>query len=220
MNETEKISLDHTLHVITDRNLYGRVPGRGLEDVARAAAQGGATVIQLREKGLDGKELCRMGELLSALSRELSFAFIVNDRLDVALISGAHGVHLGQGDLPIAGARRLTDEALIIGASASNREEALRAQDEGADYLGVGPVYTTGTKETGRAPLGPGGIEAVARAVSIPVVAIGGITAENVAPVIEAGAAGVAVISAVMACQDIERATRILKERIRAARRA
>ncbi len=212
-------SIDHTLHVITDRNLYGSVPGRSLEDVVRAVARGGAKVIQLREKGLEGGELCRMAEILKELARELSFAFIVNDRLDVALISAAHGVHLGRGDLPIAGARRLAGEGLIIGASASNREEALRAQDEGADYLGVGPVYPTGTKETGRAPLGPEGIEAVARAVSIPAVAIGGITAENMAPVIEAGAAGVAVISAVMAARDIEGATRILKERIRAARR-
>ncbi len=212
--------VDHTLHVITDRSLYGRVPGRSLEDVARAAAGGGATVIQLREKGLEGGELCRMGEILREIAREHSFAFIVNDRLDVALITGAHGVHLGQKDLPVAGARRVAGEGLIIGASASNREEALRAQDEGADYLGAGPVYVTGTKETGRAPLGPKGIEAVARAVSIPVVAIGGITADNVGPAIGAGAAGAAVISAVMGARDIEGATRSLRESIRAARRA
>ena len=143
----------------------------------------------------------------------------VNDRLDVAMACGADGVHLGQEDLPLPRARALGGDALFYGVTAGKSAWASQAAAEGADYVGVGPVFETGSKADARTPIGPEGFEKIARCVpGLPAVAIGGISVENVESVMAAGAAGVAVIGAVMGASDPEAAARRLRTRIERAR--
>lgn len=184
--------------------------GRGHLDVARAAIQAGANAVQLRDKGLGAGEMCELARAMADLCRTAGVPLLVNDRLDVALAAGADGVHLGQEDLPALQARRLLGPARILGVSAANAGEARRAEADGADYVGVGPAFPTATKADAGAALGPSALTPVARAVSIPVVAIGGIDADNAGLCIAAGAAGVAVISAVAAAPDMADAARRL----------
>jgi thiamine-phosphate diphosphorylase len=206
--------VDLTLYVITDRALSGR----GHEEQAAAAIRGGASAIQLREKGLPARELVEVGRRMAALCRDAGVVCIINDRADVAVACGADGVHVGEDDLPVAAARRIVGPRGIVGASAGTVEAALRAQAEGADYLGAGSVYATGTKDDAGPPIGTEGLAAIVRAVRIPVVAIGGITARVVPEVMRTGAAGVAVVSAVVAAPDIAGAARALRARLDAAR--
>jgi thiamine-phosphate pyrophosphorylase len=192
---------------------------RGHLEVARAALEGGATMIQLREKALSGRALLALAEALRELTRAHGATFIVNDRVDIALASGADGVHVGDEDLPIAVARRVLGAGAIIGASVDNVPEAQAAEAAGASYLGVGPVYPTGSKADAGAAIGAGRIGEIAAAVPLPVLAIGGLTCDNVHSVIEAGADGIAVISAVAEADDMEDAARLLVHCVRAARR-
>ena len=208
--------LDLSVYVITDRRLAGE---RSIVDVVRAAIQGGATVIQLREKEASTREMIALGRALLAMTRPARVPLIINDRVDVALAIDADGVHVGQDDMPAAVARQMIGPDKILGVSAETVEEAQAAEREGADYLGVGDVYGTTTKPDAGPPIGLEGLRRVAEAVSIPVVGIGGITPENAAAVIEAGAAGVAVVSAVMAAADPQEATRRLAHAVVGARR-
>jgi thiamine-phosphate pyrophosphorylase len=154
--------------------------------------------------------MLREARSVRAAARAAGALFIVNDRLDVALAADADGVHLGQDDLPADRARRLLPPGRILGVSTHTLEQARRAVAEGADYIGVGPVFATATKETGYTPLGLDGLSAIAAAVPVPVVAIGGIGAADAGRVIRAGAMAAAVISALMAAPDIAAATRAL----------
>lgn len=211
--------LDPTLIVITDRAILARASGMPLADAARAAAEGGATLIQLREKDAGGAEFLRLADALRAALEGTGCALTINDRLDVALACGAAGVHLGQEDLPLPRAKAVAGGRLDFGVSAGRPEWAERAAAEGADYIGVGPVYPTGSKPGARAPIGPEGLrEVLARAGGVPAAGIGGVTAENLAPVIAAGARGVAVIGAVMGAPDPGRAAREIRRRIEEAR--
>jgi thiamine-phosphate pyrophosphorylase len=194
-------------------------PRRGHVDVARAALEGGATMIQLREKDLSTRALLELAEQIGALTREHSAAFVVNDRVDVALAAEADGVHLGMEDMPIATARRLLGAERLIGASVDDPADARRAEAAGADYLGVGPVFATGSKADAGDPIGLGPIGEIKRAVSIPVLAIGGLTCDNVENVIRAGADGIAVISAVTEAADMVAATRALRDCVQKTRR-
>ncbi len=203
-----------TLYVLTDR----RLAGRSHEAQAAGAIGGGATAIQLREKDLPARDIVEVGRRLADLCRSAGVVFIVNDRADVAVACGADGVHVGEDDLPVAAARQIVGSGKIVGASAGTIEAAVRAEHEGADYLGVGSVFATLTKADAGAPIGLDGLAAIARAVRIPIVGVGGITAENAAGVIRAGAAGVAVVSAVVAQPDVARAARTLRASIDAAR--
>mgnify|MGYP003860481941 CR=1 FL=1 len=189
---------------------------RGHLDVARAALEGGADALQLRDKGLGGRGMLRLAqELRGMIGRSgRPCLFTVNDRVDVALAAEADGVHLGQEDLPAAAARRLIGEEMILGVSASTVEEAMRAQEEGADYLGVGPVFATPSKADAGAPIGIGGLRAIVDTVDLPVVAIGGIDEEKAIRVLEAGASGIAVISAVTAAPDMLEAVRRLRRAV------
>lgn len=207
--------MDWTLYVITDAKLSR---GRSHLEVARAAIEGGVSIIQFREKEMTTRELVETARRLKELANENSVPFIVNDRLDVALAVEANGVHVGQDDMPAALARRLMGRK-IVGVSATTVEEALRAQADGADYLGVGPIYPTGTKPDAVTPIGLEGLARIVQAVEIPVVAIGGISEENAAEVIACGAEGVAVISAVVSAPGIAGATRRLRETVEAARK-
>lgn len=196
------------VYVLTDRGLSR---GRSEAEIVRAALAGGATAIQLRWKTGPLREAVRAGRELQALCRQAGALFVVNDRVDLALALDADGVHLGVDDLPVEEARRLAGDRLVIGFSPSTLEEALDAERAGADYLGVGPVYGTATKADAGPAVGTGHVRAIARAVSIPIVGIGGITAANARAVIEAGAAGVAVISAVVAADDPRAAAAALR---------
>jgi thiamine-phosphate pyrophosphorylase len=159
-----------------------------------------------------------VGRRVAALCRRAGVVFIVNDRAHLAVDCGADGVHVGPDDLPVSAARQIVGPRKIVGASAGTIEEAQRAQFDGADYLGVGSVYATTSKSDAGEAIGLDRLVEIVRAVQIPVVGIGGITPETAAAVIRAGAAGVAVIAAVVGQPDIAAASRRLRERIDAAR--
>lgn len=195
------------LIVITDPDCGA---GREIVDVARAALRGGAPALQLRGKDQPAREQAALARALLAETRAAGALLFVNDRLDVALAAGADGVHLGQDDLPLEAARRIVSPGFLIGISTETAALARAAERGGADYVGVGPVYATGSKADAGEAVGCARIAEVAAAASIPVVGIGGIGADNAAEVVRAGAAGVAVISAVMQAADPERAVRDL----------
>jgi len=204
------------LHVLTDRE-WSR--GRDTLSVARAAIEGGATVIQLRDKAAGTRALVEEGLALRELTREQGALLIVNDRVDVALAIDADGAHVGQDDLPAALARALLGPERILGVSAGNLAEAEAAVAAGADYLGVGPIYATRGKADAGPPTGAALLRELAARYPVPLVAIGGITAGNAGEAIRAGASGVAVITAVVAADDIAAAARRVRDVVRAARR-
>lgn len=185
---------------------------RSTPAVVQAAIDGGVDVVQLREKHSSARERYELGQELRTITENANVPLLVNDRVDLAMAIGADGVHLGQSDLPVDVARDLLGPDAIIGCSTSFVDTAREAEAAGADYLGVGAVYQTSSKpvddETNG--IGPERIASIAAAVSIPVIGIGGITAANAAAVADAGAAGVAVISEIMAADDPAEATRSL----------
>lgn len=190
--------------------------GRETPTVVADALAGGIDVVQLREKGTDARSRYRLGLRLRELTAEAGVPLIVNDRVDLATAVDADGVHLGRSDLPVEVARdRLGPEA-VVGASASTVTEAREAVDAGADYLGVGAVYGTDSKEVSgdRDGIGLERVAAIAGAVDVPVIGIGGIDASNAASVVEAGATGVAVVSAITAVADPRAATEALREAV------
>jgi len=194
--------------VITDRGLAGT---RDWLTVVDAALSAGATAVQLRDKEATSAELLAMAESLRPLADRHAALFLVNDRFDVALACRAHGVHLGDDDLPLAEVRRVAPRDFIIGRSADTEAAARAAEAAGADYLGVGSVFGTRTKkEVIGEVIGTDRLRRVASSVSIPVVGIGGVTEENAAEVARAGAAGIAVVSAIMSAPDPSAATRTL----------
>lgn len=204
------------LYVVITTNLGG---GRPTLELVRQALAGGATAIQLREKGMSAREMVELGREIRNLTRESGAAFIVNDRLDVALAVEADGVHIGQKDLPAQVARKLLGPGKILGVSTGTVLEARQAVADGADYLGVGSIFATKSKGDAGEPIGLAGLKAIRAAVDVPIIAIGGIDAGNVAEVIAAGADGVAVVSAVIGAQDVAAAARELLSAIRRARR-
>lgn len=203
------------LCVITDPKL---APGRDHVAIAAAALAGGADMIQLRDKAEDLRDLLRQAQAIRALCRSHGAIFIVNDRLDLALAAGADGVHMGQEDLPAEAARRLLPPGRILGVSTHNREQAEAARLAGADYIGFGPMFPTGTKDTGYTPRGLEGLREVRAAISLPILAIGGITLDTVDGVIAAGATAPAVISAIVAAPDIAGAAAAFRKRVAAAK--
>ncbi len=203
------MELDLSLYVVTDPVLKGDRP---LEEVCDAALEGGAGILQLRDKKASTRTLLDQARLLLDLCRRRGALFLVNDRVDVALASGAHGVHLGREDLPVSQARRILGPEKIVGASVRTPAEARRAREEGADYIAANLVFPTSTKTDLEGPLGLEGVRALRKAVDLPLVAIGGIDERNAPEVIRAGADGVAVVSAVFSAPDPrEAARRILR---------
>ena len=164
-------------------------------------------MIQLRDKVAGPRQLLHEAREITQLCRARGVRFIVNDRLDLALAADADGVHLGQDDLPPKAARALLGAGKVLGVSTHSIEQALWAAEQGADYLGIGPIFATGTKATGYEPVGCDTIRQLRARIDLPLVAIGGITLSNVGEVIAAGAAGVAVISAIIGADDITAAT-------------
>lgn len=164
-------------------------------------------MIQLRDKLAGPRQLLQEARQIKQLCRAKGVCFIINDRLDLALAADADGVHLGQDDLPPKAARELLGADKFLGVSTHSLEQALEAAEQGADYLGIGPIFATGTKATGYEPKGCDIIRQVRARIDLPLVAIGGITLSNVGEIIAAGAAGVAVISAIVRADDITAAT-------------
>ena len=199
--------------VITDEVL---ARPRALSDVVREALAAGAPTIQLRLKSASARDLLEAAQTLMPIVRSAGALFIVNDRLDVALAAGADGVHLGPDDPPVKDVRRVADarsgvaDTFIVGYSTDTRDEAARAEAEGADYLGVGAVYATANKSDAGDVIGLEGLRRVVKVVSIPVVAIGGITPERAPAVAKTGACGSATIGAVMSATEPAEAVREL----------
>ena len=208
--------IDYSLYLVTDRSLSR---GRATVEIVRAAVAGGVTCVQLREKSCGTREFIEEARALVAVLRDRGVPLIVNDRVDVALAAGAAGVHLGQRDMALADARRLGPPGWIIGISAESVEDAIRAEKEGADYIGVSPVFATPTKTDHAQPLGLEGLRAIRAAVKIPLVAIGGIHTGNARDVIRAGADGLAVVSAIASADSPQAAAAALRREIAAARK-
>ncbi len=174
---------------------------------AEKALQGGAAMIQLRHKSASGADLFYWATHIQRLCNANNALCILNDRLDIALAAGTDGVHLGQSDIPARAARKLLGQDRILGITVSSLAEAEKAVDDGADYLGLGHIYKTGSKKKTGAPIGLQAIRNVTEKIAIPVLAIGGIHHENICDVIQAGAAGAAVIAAVADAPDPAMAT-------------
>lgn len=200
---TRGMGFDYTLYLVADADYAA---GRDLAGLVEAAVEGGVTIVQLRAKNLIHGPFVELGRALAGRLAPRGVPLLVNDRPDVALACGASGVHLGQDDIPVAVARRLLGPNAAIGVSVNTPEEAVRAEQDGADYVGAGPAYATSTKSTSLGVLGPEGIGRIARAIRLPVVAIGGITAVNAAGLAGTGARGIAVVSAILGAPDARRA--------------
>lgn len=202
-----KLELEVSLYLVTDST------NRNIDSFCRIveqALQGGVTLVQLREKTATSREFYQRALRIKEVADRFQVPLIINDRLDIALAVNAAGLHIGQEDLPVAVARRLLGPDKILGATAATVADALDAQAAGADYLGSGAVYPTGTKP-GKAILPLPVLTQIKQALRIPVVAIGGITADNIGPVRDAGVDGVAVVSAIMDSADPAAAAKTLK---------
>ena len=196
------------LYAITDRSWLG---GRTLYSQVEETLEGGATFLQLREKNLDEEHFLEEAKELQALCRRYGVPFFVVDNVDVALAMGADGIHVGQSDMEAGDVRKLLGPDKILGVSAQTVEQALLAEQRGADYLGVGAVFPTGSKDDAD-DVSYETLKEICSAVSIPVVAIGGISQNNVMQLKGSGICGIAVISAIFAQKDIKAATQKLKE--------
>jgi thiamine-phosphate pyrophosphorylase len=206
---------DPSVYVILDRSA---ARGRDLGDILEGAIAGGCRMVQLREKEWVSGALLPLAERLRERCRQTGVTFVVNDRVDLALAVDADGVHLGQDDLPPRAARPLLRRGMLLGLSTHNVAQARAARDSGADYVAVGSMFPTGTKPDFQL-VGPALIRKLRAEIRVPLIGIGGITRHNAAEVIEAGADGVAVISAVCSAPDPLAATRELREVVQAARR-
>lgn len=205
---------DFDVYLVTDAELSA---DRSTVEIVESAIRGGVDIVQLREKGADARERYELGKELRELTREAEIPLVVNDRVDLATAIDADGVHLGDDDLPISAAREQIGTDAIVGRSVSTPEAAREAESEGADYLGVGAVYGTTSKDTDpeQSNIGLDRVRAIRETTDLPFVGIGGVTPDNARPVVEAGADGVAVISAITAAEDPEAATRRLGNAVR-----
>lgn len=195
---------DLLLYAVTDRRWLGE--GERLYDQVKKAIEGGTTFVQLREKDLDPDNFLEEAKELKALCKEYNVPFVINDNVEIAVAMDADGVHVGQDDMEAGDVRSRLGEDKIIGVSAHNVEEALLAQERGADYLGVGAVFPTGSKDDVDV-LDHQTLKEICEAVDIPVVAIGGISKENIGQLAGSGVCGIAVISAIFAQEDIKAAS-------------
>lgn len=210
-----KKSINWNLYLVTDAGLSR---GRSHDEVVAAAIRGGVSVVQYRDKDASTRRMIETAQILQVLCRADNVPFIVNDRLDVALAVDADGIHVGQDDMPARTARRLIGPTKILGVTAGDLEEALAACADGADYIGLSPVFETATKSDTGNTLGLEAFAAIAHRCTLPVVGIAGINASNATGVIQAGASGIAVVSAIVSADDIEAAARKLIRIIEKAR--
>lgn len=210
-----KPRVDYSLYLCTDRGL---MTSDTIEEGVELAIKGGATIVQLREKQCLGREFLALARSVKEVTDAYEIPLIINDRVDIALAVDADGVHLGQNDIPAAAAREILGEHKIIGVSANNEDLALRAQKDGADYIGVGDVFGTSTKENTR-HVSMERLKSIRKTVKIPMVAIGGIHAGNIEQLRGTGIDGIAVISAVLGARNITAAAEELVELLEEVRR-
>lgn len=208
-------AIDYSLYLVTDSGLSR---GRSLLEIVQAGVAGGITCVQVREKTLSSREYIMRLLAIRALLREHGVPLFVNDRVDIALAVEADGIHLGQTDMPLTLARRLVGDRLIVGISCESVQDAVDAEQGGADYVSVSPVFATPTKTDTAPAMGLEGVRAVRAAVEVPVVAIGGINATNAAEVVRAGADGICVISGIVSAPDPRAASAALRRIVREAR--
>ncbi len=202
-----KKRLDFDLYFITDRTLSRN----GIDEDVKAAIRGGARIVQYREKALPRERMVAEAKELAQICKRAGVLFIVNDSVDVALASNADGVHLGPGDASIAEARKMLGPGKIIGVTAGSVADAKRFEAEGADYIGLSPIFATLTKKDAGKPIGMRAIAEASKTLRIPFVAIGGITRENLESVLDAGAKSVCMISAVLNSENVEEEVREIR---------
>lgn len=202
-----KVKIDYSVYLVTDE---GCLNGRSLLECVESALKGGVTLVQYRLKNGDGGKMYNEAIKLKALCDKYSVPLIINDRLDIAMAVKAAGVHLGQDDLPCSVARSILGNDYIIGVSAHNPQEAIKAVDDGADYLGCGAVFGSATK-TNVSEMGLTNLKAIRKAVNVPMVGIGGVNSSNYSLVRQTGAEGAAIISGILAADDIEAEVRKFK---------
>lgn len=203
----KKSEIDYTLYLCTDRKLMST---NTLEEAVEQAILGGCSLIQLREKQSSSREFFEMAKRIKAITDRYRVPLIINDRIDIALAVDAAGVHLGQEDIPAKEARRIMGEEKVIGVSARTVELARKAVEDGADYLGVGAMFATNTKGNAKV-IGKEKLKEIRAAVSIPIVAIGGINHSNAAQLVDTGINGLAVVSSVIGASDIQAAAKKMR---------
>ncbi len=202
-----KSKIDYSLYLCTDRSIMSDT---SIEECVEKSLKGGVSVVQIREKDCPGKEFLQIAKSVKEITRRYNVPLIINDRVDVAIAVGADGVHVGQDDLPCAIVRSMVGEDMIIGVSASSLTEALKAQQDGADYIGVGAMFATDTKTDAKV-VSMEELDRIRREVSIPIVVIGGINKTTLPDFIGKGIDGIAVVSAIVSQNDVESAARELK---------
>lgn len=193
-----KEMVDYSLYLVTDRDLLG---SKDLAATVEEAIRGGVTMVQIREKNLSTLEFYQLALVIKDITQKQGIPFIVNDRVDIALAVDADGVHIGQDDMPLSAARKLLGLNKIIGVSVASLEQALAAQHEGADYLGIGAVFPTKTKDDADT-VSLEELRLIKSKIMLPIVAIGGINKNNIHNVMGTGVDGAAVVSAIIACSD------------------
>ncbi|AVP54286.1 thiamine-phosphate synthase [Clostridium tetani] len=195
-------NLDCTLYLVTDRDI---LKGRDLKKVLEEAILGGTTLVQLREKNVSSKEFYEIAKDIKVITDKYNIPLIINDRVDIALAVNAEGIHIGQKDLPANIVRKIIGEDKILGVSANTIEDALKAQRDGADYLGVGAIFPTNSKKDAEST-SIETLKEIKNAVNIPIVAIGGINENNVQKLKETNIDGIAVISTILEKEDVKKA--------------
>jgi thiamine-phosphate pyrophosphorylase len=203
-----KSEINYTLYLVTDRDLMST---ETLEEAVEQAIKGGCTLVQLREKTASSRDFYETAMGVKAITDRYNIPLIINDRVDIALAINAAGVHVGQSDLPASVVREIIGEDKLVGVSAGTVEKALQAQKDGADYIGVGALYSTSTKTDAKSVAGEM-LREIRKAVSIPIVGIGGINAENAVQLKDTGIDGIAVVSAIISQKDIAGSARKLLE--------
>ena len=207
----KKQKIDYSLYLVTDRGL---ARCRSTLGIVKSAVEGGVTCVQLREKDCSTREFIEQALAIKHFLETRQVPLIINDRLDVAMAVAADGVHLGQSDMPLETARKITGPSMLIGISAESVQDAVEAETGGADYLGVSPIYDTPTKADTAPALGLKGLQEIRNRVNIPLVGIGGLNKSNAAEAIRNGADGIAVVSAIVSADDPAAAAMKLKQLI------
>ena len=207
MTHIDKQHIDYTLYLVTDRSVMS---AKSLEQAVEQAIQGGCTVVQLREKHASSREFFETAQRVKQITDSYHIPLIINDRTDICLAVNAAGIHVGQQDLPAKVVRSIVGSDKIIGVSAATLSEAMQAEQDGADYLGVGAMFATSTKTNTR-PVTVEQLSQIKQSVQIPVVAIGGIQSSNAATLTKTGIDGIAVVSAILAQENIAHAAEQLK---------
>lgn len=206
------MNIDYSLYLVTDREI---LKGRDLKKAVEDSIKGGVTIVQVREKDISTREFYDVALSVKQVTDYYKVPLIINDRLDIAQAVNASGVHLGQSDMELTIARKILGQDKIIGISAGTAEEAKIAEKNGADYIGAGAIFFTGSKKDIDTPIGTEGLNKVCTSVNIPVVAIGGVNSENAEAVLKAGADGLSVISAILGYDDVKVAASKLKSALK-----